>query len=134
MLELALHYEKQPLSISQIAELEEISPKFLGQIIIPLKGAGLIRSTRGARGGYELTRPPKNITVFEVFRVLEGGGLVTECREDPGGCTRAAGCVARNIWGDLSQAVEKNLASLDFHALAGQARALAEKQSPVYQI
>ncbi len=134
ILELALHYGKKPLSISQIAGLEDISAKFLSQIIIPLKGAGLIQSTRGAQGGYELTRTPAEISVLDVFRVLEGDCFLTECLEDPAECQRAQRCVARNIWHDLSGEMERKLMEINFGLLAEQARDLADRQSPVYMI
>jgi Rrf2 family protein len=134
ILELALNYKKKPLSISQIAANEDISPKFLGQIIIPLKGAGMIQSTRGAQGGYELTRPPKKISILEVFRILEGDCLLTECIEEPAACDRSTFCIAKEIWEDMSRTIEKKLGSLDFQELAERSQALTGKASPVYHI
>jgi Rrf2 family cysteine metabolism transcriptional repressor len=134
MLELALNYQKHPLSINQIAENEEISSKFLSQIIIPLKGAGLIQSTRGAQGGYELSRTPSKITLLEVFRVLEGDCLLTECISEPGACARSTICVAKDIWEDMTKTIEDKLQSINFEDLAERSRALAERQSPVFQI
>lgn len=134
LLELALNYERKLLSISQIAEKEEISSKFLSQIIIPLKGAGLIQSTRGAQGGYELTKSPEKITLLEVFRVLEGDCLLTECISDPDACRRSPICVAKEVWDDLSKTIETKLQSIDLDELAKRSRNLAEKSSPVFQI
>jgi Rrf2 family protein len=134
ILELALHYGKKPLSVSQIAELEGISPKFLGQIIIPLKSAGLIQSTRGAQGGYELAQSPAQVSVLDVFRVLEGDCFLTECIKNPAECLRSGMCVTKHIWNDLSAVVEDKLSNLKFSELVEQARALAERQAPVYQI
>ena len=134
MLELSLQYGKKPLSINQIAELEGISAKFLGQIIIPLKGAGLIQSTRGAQGGYELTRSPREISVLEVFRVLEGDCLLTGCAEDAGSCARSGACVARDVWKDLADVIEKRLQERNFCDLAERTRVISERQAPVYQI
>ena len=129
-----MHYGKRPLSVSQIAGLEDISAKFLSQIIIPLKGAGLIQATRGARGGYELTRTPAEISVLDVFRALEGDCFLTECLDDPAECRRSQSCVARNIWHDLSGVIEKKLTAITFGHLAEQARDLEQRQSPVYMI
>ncbi|MBN2354106.1 MAG: Rrf2 family transcriptional regulator [Spirochaetales bacterium] len=134
MLELALHYRNKPLSVSQIAESEELSPKFLSQIIIPLKGAGLIQSTRGAQGGYELSRPPKKISLLEVFRILEGDCLLTECIQDPKECGRAPHCVTRDVWEDMTKTIEAKLQSVTFEELAERSRERAEKASPIFQI
>ena len=134
MLELALHHRNKPLSVSQIAESEELSPKFLSQIIIPLKGAGLIQSTRGARGGYELSRPPEKISLLEVFRILEGDCLLTECISDPKECGRAPHCVTRDVWEDMTKTIEAKLRSVTFDELAERSRERAEKASPIFQI
>jgi Rrf2 family protein len=134
MLELALNYSKKPLSVSQIASNEEISSKFLSQIIIPLKGAGLIQSTRGALGGYELTRAPGKITLLEVFRVLEGDCLLAECVSDASACNRSSACTAKEIWDDLSVMIEEKLKAVTFQDLAERAKEKSENNSHVYQI
>ena len=134
MLELALNFNKKPLSVNTIAVNEEISPKFLSQIIIPLRGAGLIQSTRGASGGYVLMRPPEEISVFDVFKVLEGDSSLTECVDDNDSCNRTNICTAKNIWQQLSEMIEVKLKAISFKELALQVQTLSAKLSPVYQI
>ncbi len=74
MLELASRYGSgEPVRIRKIAERHDVPPRFLVQILLQLKGAGLVVSTRGAAGGYHLVRPPDQVTLGEVMRVIEGG-------------------------------------------------------------
>lgn len=73
VLELASHYgSNSPVRIRKIAERHNVPPRFLVQILLQLKGAGLVRSTRGAAGGYHLTRPPEQVSLGEVMQVVEG--------------------------------------------------------------
>jgi len=73
MLEMAWHYGSgEPVRIRQIAERHDVPPRFLVQILLQLKDAGLVRSTRGAAGGYHLQRPPDQVSLGEVMRVVEG--------------------------------------------------------------
>ena len=69
MLSLALHYDKGTLALKSIAREQDISEKYLEQIINPLTKSGLVKSYRGAQGGYILTREPKDITIGEVLRI-----------------------------------------------------------------
>ncbi|MBN1525609.1 MAG: Rrf2 family transcriptional regulator [Spirochaetales bacterium] len=134
MIELALNYNKPPLSISAIAENEKISPKFLGQIIIPLKGAGLLQAERGAYGGYSLSKNPKEISLYEIYTVLEGEADIVECVNDEMECSRAGICVARNIWTDLNDTVVKTLSSITLADLVQEAEHIRGSISPSYQI
>ena len=69
MLDLALNYGKGPISLKSVAKRQEISEKYLDQLVISLKTIGLVRSTRGARGGYVLARPPAQIKLSEVYEL-----------------------------------------------------------------
>jgi Rrf2 family protein len=71
------HHEARPLPIREIAEAQEIPAAFLTQILLKLKGAGLVISTRGSTGGYRLARPPEEITLIDVLRVVEGHDLAS---------------------------------------------------------
>jgi Rrf2 family protein len=95
-----------------IAEDQGISLKYLHSILTVLKNAGLVRSVRGASGGYTLTRPPSRIRVSEVFRALEGSLSLVECVGDEKLCTRADGCPAREVWLELSSALDSTLSNL----------------------
>ena len=86
ILELALEYGKAPLQIKTIAAREDISNKYLEQLIAMLKASGLVRSIRGPRGGYMLAKPPAEIQLKDVFLTLEGPMVPAECLEHPEYC------------------------------------------------
>lgn len=98
MINLALNFKERPTIIKNVAEKENISPRYLEQIVIPLKNSGLVRSIRGAKGGYVLTKDPSQITLFEVMRVLEGSWAFVECTENPDFCSKRDACPAFVIW------------------------------------
>ena len=98
MLELALRHNDGPVLLKDISAAQEISLKYLGQLIIPLKIAGLIKSTRGSHGGYFLSRDPDKIILGDILFAVEGPLNITECIESPDICTRSEKCVTRDIW------------------------------------
>lgn len=98
MLELALNYERGPVLLKDVAERQEISEKYLGHLIAPLKASGLINSSRGAHGGYLLAKPPQDISLAEVVQAVEGNLALVECVSSPKVCRRISICVMREIW------------------------------------
>ena len=86
MLDLATTNSKQPVRLKDVAARQEISDKYLEQIIGILHKAGFVRSVRGAMGGYILTRDPADYTVGEILRLTEGSLSPVDCTEDPGLC------------------------------------------------
>ena len=136
MVALALRYGDGISLLRDVARQEGISEKYLGQIIIPLKAAGLVLSQRGAHGGYSLARPPEDITVRDVVEAIEGsiapvpcvdpaaGASVGECGENPGGCERATTCVATRVWQKLRDDIVQSLSSFTLAGLARDAREL----------
>ena len=102
MLELALNYGSGPVLLKDISKSQEISLKYLGQLIIPLKIAGLIKSSRGAHGGYFLSRPPKDIKLNEIITAVEGSLSLVECVDNPGICNRSGSCITKDIWTEIS--------------------------------
>jgi len=123
MLSLALHHGGGPVDVKGIAQLEEISEKYLGQIIIPLKNSGLVRAFRGAHGGYTLSREPKAITLFDIADVLEGGFDLVECLSDPSKCKRFSTCVTSQVWGNVRDAMVRELKSVTLQDLVEQFKA-----------
>lgn len=105
ILELAVEYGHGPLQIKVIAQREDISNKYLEQLIAMLKAAGLVRSIRGPRGGYLLTRPPGEIKLSEVFATLEGPTISVECLEHPEFCPKCMDCVTRQVWSQMQDAM-----------------------------
>ena len=111
ILELALEYGKPPMQIKTIAEREDISNKYLEQLIAMLKAAGLVRSLRGPRGGYMLAKPPAEIKLKDIFVTLEGPMVPAECLEHPEFCPRCMDCATREIWAELQTAINGVLES-----------------------
>ena len=83
MLELALEYGKGPIFLKEIAEKQEVSMKYLSQLLLPLKVAGLITGTKGAHGGYMLAKPPKDIKLSDIITAVEGSLNPAECVDNP---------------------------------------------------
>lgn len=112
MLDLAAHHDQGPTPLREIAKRQDLSVKYLEQLIIPLKAAGYIRSVRGARGGYTLARKPDKINVGQIIKVLEGGLSLVDCVEDPKVCEREKNCPTRDIWLRMSERLMEELSSL----------------------
>ena len=112
MLDLAARHNQGPTPLREIAKRQDLSVKYLEQLIIPLKAAGYIRSVRGARGGYTLARKPDKINVGQIIKVLEGGLSLVDCVEDPKLCEREKNCPTRDIWLRMSERLMEELSSL----------------------
>lgn len=104
MINLAHHYtnKNESVILKQVSEEEEISIRYLEQIIIPLKIARLVKSIRGAGGGYVLARPPSEIKLREILASLEGACCLVECVEDDDYCDKIDTCAAYDIWKNAS--------------------------------
>ncbi|UCC95772.1 MAG: RrF2 family transcriptional regulator [Candidatus Omnitrophota bacterium] len=122
MFELALGYGNGLQLLKEIARKQEISEKYLSQIIIPLKAKGFVRSGRGMRGGYMLAQDPQQITVAEIVEALEGNFDIVECVDRPSVCRRASLCVARDIWVTLKEKMYDTLRSITLQDLVDMYR------------
>jgi len=109
MVDLAQHYDEGPVSINDIARRQDISPKYLEQLIIPLKKKKHIKSVRGPKGGHMLARPPEEITVGEIVKTLEGKTGLVHCIENPESCNRVDICPTRDIWKTATEALFNKL-------------------------
>lgn len=112
MVDLAQHFTEGPIPLAEIAKRQELSAKYLEQLIILLKGAGLIRSARGRRGGYMLARKPDKISVGEIVETLEGKLALVDCVLEPELCYRSPECPTRDIWVGMTDALKTELFSL----------------------
>lgn len=130
-LELAKNWQKGPVKLKNIAKRQELSVKYLEQLMAVLKTAGIIHSIRGAKGGYILAKAPAVITVYDVFRALEGDIVAVDCLEDRRVCHKTADCVTRELWADVRKAVDNVLQSTTLQDLVDRA---GDKKGPDYQI
>lgn len=106
MLDLAVYNTGEPVSLKDIARRQQISEKYLEQIISILNKAGYVRSIRGAQGGYMLKREPKEYTVGMILRLTEGNLAPVGCvGENSMDCERRQGCVTIRIWERLNEAI-----------------------------
>ncbi len=112
MMELALHFGEGPVLLKDISKVQDISLKYLGQLIIPLKIAGLIKSTRGSHGGYFLSRTPDKIKLSEVINAVEGPIAFSECVDSPDICYRSKTCAARDVWEEATRQFNKTLGGI----------------------
>jgi Rrf2 family transcriptional regulator, cysteine metabolism repressor len=133
MFELAMEYGKGPLQTRTIAEREDISNKYLEQLIAVLKSAGLIRSVRGPKGGYVLINPPAKVRLLEIFVALEGPIEPVECLEHETYCPRCAICVTRGVWAELQHCIIGVLEKTTLQDLVDRAKKL-EEGTENYQI
>jgi len=125
MLDLAQHQGEGPVQIGEIAKRQDISVKYLEQLIIPLKKANYIKSIRGPRGGHMLAIPPEKITVGEIVNILEGGIDLTDCIGNPEICPRAEHCVTRDIWAETTDAIYDKLNSITLSKMIEMAKSKA---------
>lgn len=106
MLDLAIYDTGEPVSLKDIAKRQEISEKYLEQIISVLNKAGFVRSIRGASGGYVLRRKPKEYTVGDILRLTEGSLSPVACvGEESEECVRSGDCVTVMVWEKLDKAI-----------------------------
>ena len=105
MLELALHQGNGPVLLREIAQRQDISEKYLWQLINPLKVAGLIKSLRGAHGGYLLAKKPEEVNLKQILSVLEGPLCLVDCVEHPSSCDRSPSCIAHDVWTEAAKGI-----------------------------
>jgi Rrf2 family protein len=134
MLELAFRYGEGPIELKEIANKENISLKYLEQVINPLRAGGLVKAVRGSKGGYSLAKPPSEICLYDVIETLEGPLHLVDCLGDPKTCSRVPSCLTRDIWKEVSDAISKIFYSVTLEEMVNRKRDKEENHSPMYQI
>ncbi len=112
LLDLARYYNQGPVQLGDIAKRQNISLKYLEQIIIPLKKAQYVESVRGPKGGHMLARAPELITVGEIVALLEEGTNLVDCIEHAERCERSRDCPTRLIWQSAARAMFDKLKAI----------------------
>lgn len=118
MVSLARHYGQGPVPLTTLANDSAVPAAYLEQLMAPLRRAGLVVSTRGAHGGYQLSRPPSDVRVGEVYRVMEGPIAPMACvseESDEDLCPMIDGCATRTVWLKVRDSIA---AALDSTTLA----------------
>jgi len=131
LLDIALHNEKGPVPLKDIARREQISLPYLEHLITPLVGGDIVRSSRGIGGGVSLVKSPEEIKLSEVIGLLEGSLAPVKCIADPTICNRSEFCVTRDIWSELSTVMNGVLESTTIQDLIERQQ---RKGQPMYHI
>ena len=134
LLDLALHEGEAPVLLKDIAQRQQISLLYLEHLITPLIAGGIVWSTRGARGGVSLARPPEQVKLSEVIQLLEGSIAPVECVNNPGVCSRSKLCVTRDIWCELKKAMNGVLESTTLQDLVERQKRKERPEKVMYYI
>ena len=122
LLELALHQGEEPVFLKDIAHQQQISLPYLEHLIAPLIAGGIIRSTKGPKGGISLARRPENVKLKEITQLLEGSLSPVDCVIYPEVCSRSELCVTRDVWSKLKDAMDGVLDSTTLQDLVEKHR------------
>ena len=134
LLDLALHANKEPVPLKAISRRRGIPMHYLEHLIAPLVGAGIVGSTRGARGGLHLLKQPHEIKLSEVIHLLEGSLSPVGCVTNPESCPRSDSCVTRDIWGEVKRAIDGVLESTTLQDLVERQKKKEQTTKGMYYI
>jgi Rrf2 family protein len=129
MMDLVQNYGRGPIPVDTIAGNQEISGKYIHQIVMDLRANGLVHTVRGPHGGYELGGDPSSITVLDVVSALEGKTSPVDCVTNSSFCSRAGQCAARDVWCDIASAIDGVLSGITLEQLSARQRAKVEESS-----
>ena len=131
---LSLHDgEVRPTSVRDIAERTGLPQPYLEQILLALKGAGLVRSKRGVGGGYVLARPPEAITLGQIVSAVEGPIAAGDFGEphQNGACDHEGQCVLLALWAEVGETMRRQLDSFTLADMVARARANTVSLAPI---
>ena len=134
LLDLALHRGNEPVPLKDIALRQNVSLHYLEHLIAPLVGAGIIRSTRGARGGVQLIREPQEVKLSEVIQLLEGSITPVECVGNPESCPRSDHCATRDVWSEMKKAMDVVLESTTLQDLVERQERKGQPELAMYYV
>ena len=135
LLQLAIHYDRgEVLSINEIAKGGDMPTKFLEQILLVLKRGGFVRAKRGINGGFCLAKPPKEITIGDVVRFIEGPIEPISCvgKECYKGCGDIASCIFRDVWQEVGTAISLVVDTITFEDLVIKNREKVLRLGPTF--
>jgi len=115
---LAEHHENGPVPLEALAHEQKIPERYLAKIIQDLRRSGLIRSVRGASGGYVLNESPSKISLLDIWEGLEGTLCPVDCLDSPAVCDMRAECPTRGVWDRMREAMAEVLKSENLGGLA----------------
>lgn len=107
LLDLAVNENVEPRLIRDIAASQQISEKYISRLIINLRNAGMVRSIRGAHGGFRLAMEPADLTLLDIVEVMEGPLSIVDCVKKPDKCKHGNECATRNVWDHLNSEIRE---------------------------
>ena len=134
LLDLALNEVNGPVPLKDIALRQDISLHYLEHLITPLVRSGIIRSTRGARGGVQLIKDPRETKLSEVIQLLEGSISPVECIQNPESCPRSDLCATRDLWNDIKKAMDEILDSTTLQDLVERQKKKEQPEQSMYYV
>ena len=134
MLDLAQHYDDGLVLVKDIARRQGISERYLEHLFLSLKTAGLIKSVRGAHGGFTLARPPHKIKLMDILSVSEGQIALVDCVADASVCSRSSFCATRDLWTELQSVIGGVLSSKTLQDLVERQRVKEQPSANIYNI
>lgn len=134
LLDLALHIDEERVLLKDIAQRQDISLLYLERLVSPLVAAGIVRTTRGPRGGVSLAKSPEQIKLSEVINLLEGSTAPVECINDPMVCDRSGICATRDIWDELKKKTDSVLESITIKDLVERQNQKIKPDKSMYYI
>ncbi len=132
MLDLALHYQREPINLADISSRQGISLSYLEQLFSRLRKQGLVESARGPGGGYMLARTAANITIADVIHAVDESVDATKCGGQKN-CHGEDRCLTHDLWEDLSQQISGFLSGITLADLVGRrsVKAISQKQDTI---
>ncbi len=127
LIDIAIHSNGKPVLVESVANRQEISKKYLENLLSSLKVAGIVRSVRGAKGGYLLARKPDDITLEDIVKVFEGELTLVDCLNAPEICNFTKKCPTREVWDELGKLIAKTLRGKSLADLVARSLKLNKK-------
>lgn len=132
LVDLAAYSEERPVSISEIAKRQDISIRYLEQLLAKLKKAGIVKSIRGAQGGYLMAKNAEEVSVGDVLRILEGDLVLVECTElteTQKSCIGSRYCVTKSVWKKINDSIEQTVDSIMLKELVDESKAIYKNEN-----
>jgi len=134
LLDLAQHLDSERVLLRDVAARQDISLLYLERLVAPLVAGGIVRTTRGPKGGISLAKAPGQIKLSEVILLLEGSTAPVECVNDPMVCDRSGICATRDIWDELKKKTDSILESVTIEDLVERQKQKIKAKKPMYYI
>lgn len=134
VIDLAVNSDGNPVLLRNIASRQDLSRRYLERLFAGLKSSGVIRSIRGAQGGYMLAKDPHDINIADILEALEGPFLPVDCVDDQSICDQSSECVTRDVWCEIAMQVRNYLKEMTLQNLVEKYRHRQSMRTIDYQI